>query len=835
MTLDQFLQHLAAHTGREAHRSGGQYEAICPAHEDRKASLSITEGDDGRILLKCFAGCEAESIVTALGLSMADLFPDRDFRSGPSFADRIVTAYDYRDESGNLLYQTVRLRDPKDFRQRRPDGQGGWVWNLDHTRRVLYRLPELLSADPAAWVLLPEGEKDVDRLVSLGLVSTTCPMGAGKWRDEYSKVLTNRRCCILPDHDEPGRKHAEQVAASLTRHGAAEVKVLTLPGLPDKGDVSDWLADGHTAADLLDLAEGAAAWTPPEEPSPAVIGGAAESKPTEPYHRTDLGNAQRLVQRHGQDLRYCWDWGRWLVWDGARWSVDATAEVFRRAKNTVTSIYGEAAHSPHDSERKELAKHAIKSESRDRLRAMVELAQSEPGIPIQPDDLDADPWLLNCCNGTLDLRTGALREHHRGDLLTKLVPVEYDPAAACPTWAKFLARIMDGNESLIRFLQRAIGYSLTGDTSEQCLFILHGVGMNGKTTFLNCIRGLWGDYAQQTATDTFLVKRFADTIPCDVADLKGVRLACAVEVDEGRRLAEGLIKQATGGEPLRARFLHQNFFEFDPVFKLWLGTNHRPIIRGTDNAIWRRPKLIPFNIVIPETEQDKSLPAKLRAEWPGLLAWAVEGCLTWQRNGLGVPDEVKQATAGYRAEMDVLAGFLEDCCIIHADAKASAKELYTAYTTWCEQNGERAEQQRRFGERLTERGFERYRGGVSGAYHWKGIGLHSLLDPPKDSSTEPSEPSEPKNGVFQSNSNFPYTTPKQGSEGSEGSEPNAPLFLAASQTWPAVSLGPGVTVGPGEAAWRTFAAKARPDVCKQVIAALRERLALEEGDPFAEE
>jgi hypothetical protein len=279
MTLDQFLHCLAAQTGHEARRSGGQYEAICPAHEDRKASLSVKEGDDGKILVKCFAGCETEDVVAALGLRMADLFPDRDGRPGSSCADRIVTTYDYRDESGNLLFQTVRLRDPKDFRQRRPDGLGGWVWNLDNTRRVLYRLLELWDADPTAWVFLPEGEKDCDRLVGLGLVVTCNPMGAGKWKDDYADALAARRCCILPDNDEPGRHHAETVAASLTRHGATEVKVLTLPGLPDKGDVSDWLNAGHTAAELLDLVEAAAAWTP-AEPSPAVISGAAE--PSQP-------------------------------------------------------------------------------------------------------------------------------------------------------------------------------------------------------------------------------------------------------------------------------------------------------------------------------------------------------------------------------------------------------------------------------------------------------------------------------------------------------------------------------------------------------------------------
>jgi putative DNA primase/helicase len=236
---------------------------------------------------------------------------------------------------------------------------------------------------------------------------------------------------------------------------------------------------------------------------------------------------------------------------------------------------------------------------------------------------------------------------------------------------------------------------------------------------------LLGDYATQTDPSVLLLKRF-DAIPNDVARLHGARFVAAVEVEEGRRLAESLVKAMTGGEPLVARFLRQEFFEFKPTFKLWLGTNHKPQIRGTDWVIWRRIRLIPFDVVIPPEEQDKKLLLKLRAELSGILAWAVEGCLEWQRGSLGEPEEVKSATEGYRAEMDVLAGFLSDCCVVRDDAKASAKDLYRAYGEWCETNGEKAENQRRFGERLTERGFERYK--VKGVSWWRGIRLAAQVD-----------------------------------------------------------------------------------------------------------
>ena len=426
------------------------------------------------------------------------------------------------------------------------------------------------------------------------------------------------------------------------------------------------------------------------------------------YHLSDLGNARRLIARHGTDLRYCQVWGRWLVWDGTRWATDETGEVMRRAKDTVASIYVEAARTPDDDRRKAVAKHALRSESAQRLRAMVTLAESEPQVVARPDDFDCDLWLFNVLNGTLDLRTGELLPHQRDHLIMKQAPLIYDPEATCPLWDAFLERIMDGNEALIGFLQRAVGYALTGDTSEQCLFILYGTGANGKTTFLQTISAMMGDYAQQTPTETLLIKR-GDNIPNDVARLRGSRLVTAVEAEEGRRLAESLVKQMTGGDKLAARFLHAEWFEFRPTFKVFLGTNHKPTIRGTDHAIWRRIRLIPFTVTIPEAEQDKELAVKLRTELPGILAWAVRGCLAWQRDGLGMPEEVQRATEDYRSEMDVLGSFLEDCCIITDGAMTQASVLYQAYRDWCEENGERPVTGTRFGRRMTERGFDKVR------------------------------------------------------------------------------------------------------------------------------
>ena len=439
-------------------------------------------------------------------------------------------------------------------------------------------------------------------------------------------------------------------------------------------------------------------------------------------HLTDLGNARRLVALHGADLRYCFPWSRWIVWGGTRWSADDSGEVHRRAKSTVATIYGEASRSTDEDARKAIAKHAMRTEASQKLQAMIALARSELGIPVLPKDLDTHRWLLNLQNGTLNLRTATLQPHSQANMITKLAPVEYDPSARCPLWLAFLDRIMGGKEALIGFLQRAIGYALTGDVSERALFILYGTGANGKTTFLNVVSALLGeDYAQQTPTETLLVKRFGSAIPNDVARLRGARLITAQETAEGRRLAESLVKQMTGGDKLTARFLRAEFFEFRPEFKIFLATNHKPVIRGTDKAIWDRIRLIPFNVTIPEHEQDKHLAEKLEAELPGILCWALDGCSAWQRDGLGAPQEVKQATASYREEMDVIADFLKDCCVMTPNAVATKGESYVAYTKWCEGAGERALAKRVFGKRIRERGIREDKTGKG--HVWCGIGL----------------------------------------------------------------------------------------------------------------
>lgn len=441
---------------------------------------------------------------------------------------------------------------------------------------------------------------------------------------------------------------------------------------------------------------------------------------TKQFKLSELGNAERLVARHGKDIRYCHEWNKWLIWTGTHWQIDLTGEVERRAKETIRAIYSEAAEIEDEEKRAALAKHAAKSETNRAISAMVELAKSEPGIPVLSDQLDSDIWLLNCKNGTLDLRTGELRPHNRKDYITRIIPTEYDPYADFEEWAKFLHRIMNDNAELISFLQRAVGYSLTGSTREQCLFMLYGCGANGKTTFLEAISDVLAGYAQRTPTDTLLAKDTSG-ISNDIARLKGARFVVASEVEEGKRMAESLVKQMTGGEKMTARFMRAEYFEFTPHFKLWVGTNHKPVIRGTDQAIWRRIKLIPFNVTIPPEERDKNLLNKLRREMPGILNWAVMGCMDWQKNGLGEPEEVIKATNDYRSEMDVLTRFITDCCTTNTQRSIKSSVLYKKYAEWSRDNNEFTLSQTKFSTRMQEKGFSKIR--TSRGMVWEGIAI----------------------------------------------------------------------------------------------------------------
>lgn len=435
-------------------------------------------------------------------------------------------------------------------------------------------------------------------------------------------------------------------------------------------------------------------------------------------HLTDAGNAERFSY-YAKDLaRYCEPWKKWLLWDGKRWARDERHKIVRMAKSNIRLLYTQLGMMEDGGDRAEFAKFLAKSESRFSINNSLELAKGE--IPILPDELDQKTALLNLENGTYNLETGELEDFVPANFITHLAGTYYDEKACCPTWESFLLRILNGNLDLINFLQKAIGYSLSGDTSEQCLFILHGSGSNGKTTFLRTILALLGTYAKETTTETFMLKR-GESVNNDIAALKGARFVSAVETEQGKRLAESLIKQLTGQDLVTARFLFAEFFTYEPQFKIFLGTNHKPTIRGTDHAIWRRIRLIPFDVVIPPEDQDKQLPEKLKQELPGILNWALEGYRQWKAEGLKAPDEVKAAVDGYRAEMDLLSAFFDDRCVIEKAAMVKSSVLYQEYTAWAEENGEYVMSNRKLAGQLQERGFDSYR--KEDGIYWIGIGL----------------------------------------------------------------------------------------------------------------
>jgi putative DNA primase/helicase len=429
----------------------------------------------------------------------------------------------------------------------------------------------------------------------------------------------------------------------------------------------------------------------------------------EAHQRTELANAQRFIERHGDNLRFVPAWGKWLVWSGRHWQVDDGCRVETLARDVVDEVWRGVEASMRTVERSEavsMVSFAKATASANGIQHFLSLARSEPGVPIKPAELDKNEWLLNCENGTIDLRTGELRPHSKSDYITKLCPTLYTKNHSSDTWERFVAEIMGGDAELVGFLQRLCGYWLTGSIRDHVLPIFYGTGANGKSVFLGTIEAMLGtDYAMHAPPDLLMVKRH-DSHPTERADLFGRRLVTCVETESGGRLAESLVKELTGGDIIRARRMREDFWQFKPSHKLVVAANYKPIVRGQDHGIWRRLRLVPFAVTIPTDKQDKTLPDRLRKELHGVLTWCVRGCLEWQAKGLQEPQIVLGATEGYRADQDILADFFDECCLIEPHATVSAGRLYQAYTAWCKANGHDPDNSTVFGRKLGERGFE---------------------------------------------------------------------------------------------------------------------------------
>ena len=731
-------------------KSKDGWTALCPAHDDHNPSLSVGIGDKG-ILLNCYTGCDFKRIVEALGLRESDLFheppPARTNGHHPP-ADKPTATYyfDYKDESGALLYQVVRKEyadKSKNHSQRRPDGANGWVYKLGDTRIVPYRLPELLQADPGEPVFIPEGEKHVDRLRKLGLIATCNPMGAGKWRAEFGEFLTDRDVIILPDNDEPGRKHAADIARSL-RGRARSVRVLDLPGLPAKGDIIDWLNAGGTVENLANLAESCEEWTPPapERIEPTTPGTTPDDLATladkgisvDAIARANLHeqrNAEMLIERYGADLRFVEAEREFYAWDGKRWTP-GRRKIRHFAVQTAKRFYSMAGEeSTPPAAAAEYAKHAKKSLSLSSIEAVARLCENDLSLHIEVDQFDAKSRLLNVANGTIDLQTGELLPHDREHLNSKMIAIEYDPHAECPTWERAILQMFRGNRDIVSFVQRYAGYSATGDTGDQTFLILYGTGANGKSKLLGAIAEVLGAYHERAAAQTLFERRI-DAASNDIAKLRGARMVTAIETEAGHKMAAALIKSITGQDTVTARFLFREHFTYAPRYKLWLAVNHRPQFDGSDDAMVRRLRLIPFDVKFekiednPDTEfpRDDNLAEKLRAEYPGILRWIVDGAIMYCRDGLRPPEAVRVATKAYAAEMDTVRSFIAECCVTgdHGFFKVKAGDLMEAYQDYCRENGMTAVKGKAWKETLERLGYRQPPRTGRGIY-WQGLAL----------------------------------------------------------------------------------------------------------------
>lgn len=554
---------------------------------------------------------------------------------------------------------------------------------------------------------------------------------SSKSADRFSALFAGDMSAYGNDHSRADAALCEMLAFWCGRGGYDQIeRLFRQSGLyRDKWDREDYRQRTIEYA----LSQCQEFYSPSEPTGILSLDDTPGKKAEKTYPLTELGNAERLVAEHGDDLRYCDAMG-WLAYTGVYWEVDVSGEVTRRMIKTVRAIQAsarklekEAANAKDDETKKRMLDKAQKTrqwgfscETNGRIESSIKLARSLPGVYVSNESLDKDHFKLNVLNGTLDLTTGKLHPHERADLITKCCRVAYQKGATAPEFDKFLSRIQP-DPDLRGYIQRAMGYSLTGDVSQQCFYFCWGDGSNGKSTLLNLILQMVAGYGIQAPPD-MLLQSATERVRDDLAALQGKRYVITIEVAKGQTLAEGVVKQLTGGDNIRARFLYKNSMEFAPSWKIWLAANHRPVVTSNDHGIWRRVKLIPFTQKIAECEKDYELPAKLQRELPGILNWCLAGLEDYLAWGMQEPKAVSLITEEYRQESDWLGQFLGEKCYEGANAKVPATQLYDAYVAWSERRKERVRSMTTFGRDM---GMRAQRIKVNGVYWYSG---YSLLD-----------------------------------------------------------------------------------------------------------
>ncbi|WP_055325822.1 phage/plasmid primase, P4 family [Ralstonia solanacearum] len=639
-----------------------------------------------------------ERAVQLLGLSSAQ--PVRRKRREPP-TDELGPAtakWDYLDAAGQLLGVVYRYDPPGGAKEFRP-------WDAKRRKmappdpRPLYNQPGLASATQVVFV---EGEKCAQALIDAGIVATTAMHGANAPVEKTDwSPLAGKIVLIWPDRDKPGWEYAANAAQAMLRAGAVSVAILVPPeDAPEGWDAADAIEEGFDIGGYL----AAGARVPVVlEVDDTVSADVLEGVDWE----TEDGLATAFTRRYGDDWRYCSLWGKWLVWTGVRWNSDQLLYVTHLSRGICRSASLKA----------DTARQKTKLASSATIAAVEKIARSDPKHAATADEWDADVWALNTPGGVVDLRTGQLRVHRREDRMTKVTTAtpRGRNGEGCPAWLAFIADITGGNTDLAAYLQRVVGYCLTGVTSEHALFFLYGTGANGKSVFVNVLTTILGDYAANAPMDTFMEAR-GDRHPTELAGLRGARLVSSIETEQGRRWNESKVKAITGGDKVSARFMRQDFFDYLPQFKLLIAGNHKPAIRNVDEAMKRRLHLIPFTVTVPPERRDGRLTEKLLKERDGILAWAIEGCLAWQRQRLDPPDCVRSATEAYFDEEDAIGDFLDEEAQCHQQARAAVADVFLRWQEWAGRRGEYVGTSRWLAQQLTNRGFDRTRlhGGVKG-------------------------------------------------------------------------------------------------------------------------
>ena len=724
--INEWLAALEA-AGCKPKRSGNGYSARCPAHEDRDPSLSLAEGDHQAVVVKCHKGCSFEAIRAALGFDRDRTPPDlhvvssrpapgQDPKPQPLPSGPNIRVWAYTDAEGKDLMAVVRRDLPggkKRIHQWTPK-DGGWIPVGLPEPRPLYRLPEIAQGEGP--VLVVEGEKVVDAVLAAfpgRWRVTTWPGGHGQWAQADWTPLAGHPVAIVADADKGGRDAALGIAAHLSKLGC-HVQT-ALPEGETGEDIADWIeADGAEAAheklkELLTEYEPEPEPQPEPEPSPEPERTAEAERAAKPGEATEHRAALGFTERHGETMRFDHDRGRWYQWVGDRWRHDRQRRALDYARQIAAGFDVKASKQT--------------TVQRSGFAAGVErFAQADPVHAVEAGYFDSNRWLMGVPGGTLDLRTQKVipaDPDHRISLQAAAAPAA---TADCPLWKQFLKETFGGDEELIGFLQRFMGYSLTGDTREQVMVYAHGHGQNGKSVFFATWAGIMGEYAKQAPMEETFTQARGERHSTGVAGLAGARLVTATETEQGRAWAEALIKQLTGGEPVTARFMRQDFFTFDPVCKLAFQGNFLPALRSTDIAMRRRFRLITFPNQVPDDQTDPELAAKLRDEWRGIFRWMLDGLAKWMEKGLGTCEAVEAATNTYFDDNDTIGQWLQDKCQLHPDNKHSepAAALFASWKDWCKKGGHDSGTATAFGLALSRKGLVKTKSSVN---YWQGVQL----------------------------------------------------------------------------------------------------------------